>query len=123
MMHKYDFSTTSSATVEDILCQRIETIRLSRNMTQQELAEKAGISRSTITRLAQEGKGISLDSFIRILQALGLTGHLDGLVPDQSISPLAILKAAGEPRQRARSKKGKVNDGAAWTWGETDNKS
>lgn len=120
MTHTRDFSLASSANIEDSLCQRIESIRLSHNMTQKDLAQKAGVSRSTITRLARDGKGISLDSFIRILQALELSSHLDGLLPSIGISPLAILKAAGEPRQRARQKERKSKP---WTWEDKDNKS
>lgn len=120
MTHKIDFSLASSTIIEDNLCQRIENIRLSHNMTQKDLAEKAGVSRSTITRLARDGTGISLDSFIRILQALGLSDHLGALLPSPGVSPLAILKAAGEPRQRARQKE---HTSKAWKWGETGNKS
>ena len=70
MEHKIDFSLVSSETIETALSRRIEDIRLSRNQTQAQPADQAGISRSTITRLVQDGKGISLDSFIRIMQAL-----------------------------------------------------
>ncbi len=91
MTHKIDFSIASSAGIENALCKRIEDIRLQRNLTQQQLAEMAGISRSTMTRLAQNDRGISFDSFIRILQALQLDDHLDALLPDPGISPLEIL--------------------------------
>ena len=112
-----DFSLTSSTDIEAALCERIEAIRLSRNMTQTELAKQAGVSRSTLTRLARGDTGISLDSFIRILQALDLHTHLETLLPDPSISPLQRLEKKGKQRQRARPKKTETTE---WEWGVAD---
>ena len=117
MMHNNDFSLASSTGIETALCERIEAIRLSRNMTQTELAKKAGVSRSTLTRLARGDTGISLDSFIRILQALDLHTHLESFLPDPSISPLQRLEKKGKQRQRARPKKTQSTD---WEWGVAD---
>jgi len=83
MTHKIDFSVASSEAIEDALSERIEALRLQQNITQSHLAREAGVSRSTITRLAQQGKGISLDSFIRILQALQLQHNLESLLPNE----------------------------------------
>ena len=114
MMHKIDFNLASSETIENALGDRIEKIRLKQNITQSRLAKEAGVSRSTITRLAQEGKGISLDSFIRILKALQLTNNLEALLPDPGLSPLEELKRDSQPsRQRARTRK---QDQKKWTW-------
>ena len=117
MKHNDDFSLTSSTDIEGALCERIEAIRLSRNMTQTELAKQAGVSRSTLTRLARGDTGISLDSFIRILQALDLHTHLETLLPDPSISPLQRLEKKGKQRQRARPKKIQAT---VWEWGVAD---
>ena len=116
MAHEIDFLLASSEDIETVLSRRLEEIRLSRNITQSHLAKEAGVSRSTITRLAQEGKGISLDSFIRILKALHLHGHLEALLPDPSVSPLRLLEGK-KSRQRARSKKSKTK---SWTWNVGD---
>jgi transcriptional regulator with XRE-family HTH domain len=64
------------------------------------LAEEAGLSRSTVARLA-DGNNVSLDSFIRILQALGLSGHLKALLPDPDIRPVEQVKFRGGQRRRA----------------------
>ena len=116
-MHKIGFSAVSSSAIESALCERIEAIRLSRNITQTALAKQAGVSRSTLTRLARGDTGISLDSFIRILQALDLHTHLEVLLPDPSISPLQRLEKKDKQRQRARPKKAQASE---WTWGVTD---
>lgn len=114
MMHKIEFGLASSEAIENALSERIEELRLQRNITQSRLAREAGVSRSTITRLVQEGKGISLDSFIRILKALQLAHNLESLLPDPGLSPLAELENGGQaPRQRARGKK---RDRKKWTW-------
>ena len=116
MTHKIDFGLASSETIEDALSERIEEIRLKRNITQSRLAREAGVSRSTITRLAQEGKGISLDSLIRVLKALQLADNLGTLLPDPGLSPLEELEKSSQPsRQRARARK---RDQKKWTWGD-----
>ncbi|MFN3314141.1 MAG: helix-turn-helix transcriptional regulator [Hyphomonas sp.] len=80
MAHKVDFSTASSEAIIEALCKRLDEIRLSRNLSQAGLAAEAGVSRRTMTRLAA-GQSISLDSFLRIMQALHLADHLATLLP------------------------------------------
>ncbi len=113
MTHKIDFPTASSNTVVEALGKRLDQIRLSRNIPQYELAREAGISRSTLTRLAN-GRPISLDSFVRIMQALHLSDHLYGLLPDPGIRPVDRVHLKGKERQRARKKHDKLSE---WTWG------
>lgn len=113
-MHNISFSIASSDQIEDQLGERIEALRLSQNITQNELAKRAGVSRSTIVRLATPGKGISLDSFIRVLQALGVHQNLANLLPDPSISPIRLLEQKGHTRKRASSSRQK----SEWTWGD-----
>ena len=117
-MHHYpllNFST--STTIEDSLSERLEALRLSRNITQSRLAKDAGVSRSTITRLAQHGKGISLDSFIRILQALNLESQLEVLLPTPSETPLERLAKPAKARKRARTAhKNTADSSSDWTW-------
>ena len=121
MTHKIDFKLASSGVVEDALGERIEEIRLKQNVTQSRLAREAGVSRSTITRMAQKGKGISLDSFIRILKALQLAHNLEVLLPEPGLSPLDELVRESRPnRKRARIKK---QNRKKWTWLDQGKKS
>ena len=110
-------SRKSPASITAALCQRIEAIRLSRNITQAMLAEEAGLSRSTVARIA-DGNNVSLDSFIRVLQALGLSDHLEALLPDPEIRPVEQVKFRGAQRRRARAKRKKSGP---WTWGDESN--
>ena len=64
-----------------------EALRLSRNIRQEDLAEQAGIARSTLARLEQEGAA-TLDTTLRVLEALGLEDRLDLLLPEIKESPL-----------------------------------
>lgn len=118
MQHKLEFALAASEDIENALCDRLEEIRLSRNISQSNLAEEAGVSRSTITRLATHDKGISLDSFIRVMQALRLTSHLEALLPDPTVRPVERVKFKGTERQRARAQKKKQR--SEWTWDSGD---
>lgn len=85
---------------EQFLGEQIRAIRLRQNMTQVELAERAGISRSALASLEQ-GKGGNLKTFVSALDVLGERAWLESLAPAVSISPLQIVDL-GKQRQRAR---------------------
>jgi len=107
---------TTSESIIETLCQRLDEIRVSRNISQADLAMQAGVSRSTITRIA-DGKPISLDSFVRVMQALKLTEHLVALLPDPGIRPVDRVRRSGSERKRASKKRYERSD---WTWGDTE---
>ena len=104
MKHTPDFTAASSQAIIEILCRQLEDIRLSRNISQADLAREAGVSRSTLRRIA-EGKAISLDSFVRVIKALRLTDHLAALLPDFSIRPVDRARLGGTERKRAGRKR------------------
>jgi len=109
-----DFSVATSGRIESELCRQIVKIRLARNITQAELAREAGVSLRTIGRLEQ-GKGVSLDTFIRVLIALNLQQHLKTLLPDPSVRPMERISSGGSERKRARRKTAEDQD-ADWKW-------
>ena len=116
MAEKIDFSVATSSQIETALCRRLERIRLMRNITQAELAEEAGVSLRTIGRLEQ-GQGVSLDTFIRVLTALHIQQNLEGLLPDPSIRPMERIDSSGSERRRARKKRTSKQD-SNWSWGD-----
>lgn len=65
----------------ELIGQRIKEQRLQLNISQQELADFAGVSRNTI-RLLENGKGIGMLSFVRILRKLDLDMNLLELIPE-----------------------------------------
>ena len=94
MTQNINFQSASSEVIIAALGQRLDEIRLSRNISQAHLAEQAGVSRSTLTRLA-DGKPVSLDSFVRVIQALQLTDQLAALLPQPSIRPVDRVRLDG----------------------------
>lgn len=116
MTYKIDFSTATSEQIEAALCARLSRIRLSRNITQKQLADEAGVSLRTIGRM-ENGEGVSLDTFIRALIALRVQHSLEILLPDPAVRPVERVSESGEERQRARPKV--TSEGQeAWTWGD-----
>ncbi len=115
MTHNIEFSTASSESIINALCKRLDDIRLSRNISQATLAREAGVSRSTMTRMA-DGQPISLDSFVRVMAALQLTDQLAALLPDPSIRPIDRVRLQGAERQRASQQR--EEPASEWTWGD-----
>ena len=87
---------------------RLKKKRLRKNLSQQELAENAGLSRNTISDI--EGGGSStLHNFIRILRALDSLDDLDHFLPEPGISPLQMVHMKGKVRMRASGKRKKAD--------------
>jgi transcriptional regulator with XRE-family HTH domain len=85
-------------------------------MTQAELASNAGVSTRTINRL-ENGEGVSLDTFIRVLKALNLQDNLKNFLPDLSVRPIERVRLGGRERKRARPIKTNRKE-STWTWGD-----
>lgn len=95
------YDLASSAQVIADLGSRLEQVRLSRNQTQAQLAQQAGVSARTVMRL-EKGEASSLDTFVRVMQALGLSSYLEAIVPDTDIRPMERIRNKGRERRRAR---------------------
>ena len=61
--------------LESEIGRRVAKLRLARNITQQALAGEAGIGVRTVRRM-EAGQPTSLDSFLRVICALGLGDDL-----------------------------------------------
>lgn len=114
MAQNIDYIVASPEAIESELGQKLERLRLSKNINQSTLATEAGVSRRTITRV-ENGEGISLDTLIRVMRALGVVDRLATLLPDPTTRPVERIKLRGHERKRARKKK--TADKGAWTWG------
>jgi len=78
---------------------RIEQMRLERNLTQQQLADRVGLSRVSYRSLvAGQGKFINFIAVLRVLDQLAL---VEQFVPETTFSPMEQLKLKGKQRQRA----------------------
>jgi len=116
MAYNIEFSIATSAQIEAALCKRLESIRLSRNITQAQLAEEAGVSPRTIGRL-EKGQGVSLDTFIRIMMALDIQQSLEALMPDPTVRPIERVGFRAGERKRARPIQSS-NERPIWSWGD-----
>jgi putative transcriptional regulator len=79
---------------------RLRRRRLDKNLTQQRLADLAGLSRATISDL-ERGAPAGVLTLIQILRALGGLEELDAFLPEPGPSPLQLAKMKGRERQRA----------------------
>ena len=96
------------------LGQRIRQHRISLGFTQAEMAEKCGLSSSTVTRI-ESGADSMFSNYIRLLSGLNMPGNLDILIPE--VQPdFKSLYENKKPRQRAKPGKSKSN--AGWIWEE-----
>ncbi|WP_425530571.1 helix-turn-helix domain-containing protein [Wohlfahrtiimonas chitiniclastica] len=75
--------------------------RIQKNITQVDLAKRAGVGVATLQRL-EKGEGSSLSVFIRVLIALGFVNDLSDLLVKKNISIQEFEEMNNpEPRQRA----------------------
>ncbi|MBK6613045.1 helix-turn-helix transcriptional regulator [Ottowia sp.] len=84
------------------LGERVRTLRLARNLSQQDLASMSGVSLSTVRRLEAGGQG-GIQALVQVALALGAAEGLQGLfaLPTRSIAE-AQSAAQAATRQRAR---------------------
>lgn len=95
--------------------QMLEHLRLSRNITQRQLAADAGLSERTLRRL-ESGDNPTLDPLVRVLIALRVLQNIDLLVPNARIRPIERVRTKGAERQRSSSAKANKK-GKPWEWG------
>lgn len=96
-------SMTDPAIVKEIFL-NIRQMRLNKNMSQEELSRKAGIDRTTISRM-ERGKGGTMLTMVQTLRALDKLDILNVFKEEPEISPLRILKLQEQRRKKASPKK------------------
>ncbi|MCP4657255.1 MAG: helix-turn-helix transcriptional regulator [bacterium] len=79
---------------------RLRRYRLQQDVTQEDLARKAGVGTRTIRKL-ESGGDVQLSTVTRILRALGRLDALDAFLPAPGISPMELLRSGGRERRRA----------------------
>ena len=92
----------------------IRSIRLGKNMTQQQLGERSGVHRTTIRDL-ELGKRSTLLTLIQVLRSLDQLQTLRNFKVSRELSPLELANLEMNERKRAgRSKSNQNPDKAAW---------
>jgi transcriptional regulator with XRE-family HTH domain len=98
------FENMSPTAIAEELGDRLRSARLNANLTQAEVATRAGLSRPTVAA-AEQGR-VQLENLVAILLAMNMVSQLDAFLPVQNISPLQLAKLRGRERRRAsRAKK------------------
>jgi putative transcriptional regulator len=96
----------SPAAIAEELGNRLKQARLNADLTQAEVASRAGLNRRTILN-AEKGK-VQLENLVAILVSMDMADQLNMFIPAQEVSPIQLAKLKGRERQRA-SKSGKRN--------------
>jgi len=105
-----DYYTASDSRITQELGKRLRALRLRKNISQVELAERTLIAVGTIKSL-EKGKG-KLSNLIAVLRELDSLEQLDNFIPPITLSPIQIAEAnlkspTDRVRARATSRKAK----------------
>lgn len=82
----------------------IRSIRLDRNLTQEQLGDRAGVHRTTIRDL-ELGKRSTLLTLIQVLRSLDQLQTLKNFKVSKELSPLELAKLEIKERKRASGSK------------------
>jgi transcriptional regulator with XRE-family HTH domain len=107
MMEKSDilWSESSDTALQAMIGQFIQQSRLRQNKSQQQVADAAGINRSTLSQI-ENGRGGTLLSLIQILRVLDQLSFLKVFQVEEKPSPLYLAKMEMKKRRRSRKSSG-----------------
>ena len=94
----------SDLAILDQIGRFIKHHRLSKNISQQELARNSGITRTTLYYL-ENGRKSSLLTLIQVLRGLDLLDTLENFEIQKRISPIKLAELEHKRRYRAAKKK------------------
>ena len=104
----------SDLAITKTIGQFVKHHRLLQNKTQNEVAQSANISRSTLS-LLERGRTVTLATFIQVIRVLELLQVFEQFKITPTISPLQIAREDQQKMKRA-SKKHKKDDANQSTW-------
>jgi transcriptional regulator with XRE-family HTH domain len=97
-------SLSNSAIIEEV-GKRLKGYRFQRKLTQQELADQAGISVFSVIQI-EKGKAVTLIVFLSVLRVLRILDNFELFIPEIGISPIELLRLKGKtPKRIKKSKK------------------
>lgn len=80
--------------------QNIRNMRLNQNLSQQQLADNAGVDRITIGKL-ENGKPVNMITMVQVLRALQRLDVLSQLLTEPQVTPYMFREAQAHYRLRA----------------------
>lgn len=82
---------TTNQDMMALLCRRLKEYRLAARISQKEMAERSGVSLTTISHFEQGvNRNITLNNFISLLRVVGMEERLRELLPELPIPPAAL---------------------------------
>ncbi len=88
-----------------LLATRVKEYRLAARMSQRELAQKSGVSYTTISHFEQGvSSNITLNNFISLLRPLGMQERMLELLPELPVPPMALREINKLIPKRVRRK-------------------
>ena len=90
--------------------ERLKSVRLKQNITQQSLSEAANVSLSTVKKI-EKGEIRSFDSLLRLLRTLGKLDIFQPLVEEEQLSPNEYFQLVQSSKNYQRKRAaGKLNE-------------
>lgn len=99
-----DFTFATAPELSTEFSKRIKAQRMRLQLSQPELAQRAGIALGTVSGFEKTGK-TTVDTLFRILIALGLAKELEGLFLQQPTSIKELEESLKPARQRVARKR------------------
>ncbi|MFA7393969.1 MAG: helix-turn-helix transcriptional regulator [Pigmentiphaga sp.] len=101
-----DLSFSKPSEVVKRLCERLRTERLAQQMTQAEVAARAGIGANTVSNL-EAGRNVGFENVVRVAMVLGRVKEFEGLFLPKLESLDDIRRYEdGAKRQRIKRRSG-----------------
>lgn len=89
----------------ETLARRVKEYRLAARMSQRELAQKSGVSYTTISHFEQgRNPNMTLNNFISLLRCVGMERRMLELLPELPVPPLALREINKLIPKRVRRK-------------------
>lgn len=86
-----DCNYKTNQDILNLLALRLKEYRLASRLSQQELAEKSGVSKATISHFEQGvNQNMTLNNFISLLRVLGMENRIEEVLPELPMPPLAL---------------------------------
>ncbi|MBI1223069.1 MAG: helix-turn-helix domain-containing protein [Bacteroidetes bacterium] len=96
-----NWQNKSDKELSERIGQFIRQTRINQKRKQEEVANTAGISRSTLS-LLERGESVSLSTLLQVLRVLDALYVLDSFQAEEEISPIEYARLSKKERKRIR---------------------
>ncbi len=119
MALRISYELASNQQIRTDLGEKLASQRLAQNITQEQLAERSGVSLRTLKRL-EKGENSSIETLVKVMSGLQLLANLEQLIPAPTVRPMERIQQKGKERQRARPivQEKDADTSATWSWGD-----